>query len=107
MPDASSRPKSCASCRAFLGSLLAAELSVLQAVAQFFVWERVPTRRQAEAETLASLTGGSPASIRERMGKDAPKPPEPRTRSAGSDGVASRAQVAHLFNRLPWLTTCR
>jgi hypothetical protein len=35
-------------------------------------WERVNKRRQSEAETLASLTGWSSASIRERMDKDAP-----------------------------------
>lgn len=41
-------------------------------------WEGVNTRRKAEAETLASLTGWTPASIRERMGKDAPKVQAPR-----------------------------
>ncbi len=62
MPNASGPgcPKTRAFCRAFLGSLLAAELSVLREEARFFVREGVPTWRQAEAETLASLTG-SPA----------------------------------------------
>lgn len=38
-------------------------------------WAEVEKRRQREAETLASLTGWSAATIRERMGKDAPKKP--------------------------------
>ncbi len=38
-------------------------------------WQEVEQRRQREAETLASLTGWSPATIQERMGKDAPKKP--------------------------------
>ena len=35
-------------------------------------WEGVNKRRQKEAQTLARLTGWSPATIQERMGKDAP-----------------------------------
>ncbi|WP_163996420.1 DUF2330 domain-containing protein [Pyxidicoccus caerfyrddinensis] len=40
-------------------------------------WERVNERREREVQTLASLTGWSQATIRERMGKDAPKAKEP------------------------------
>jgi hypothetical protein len=41
-------------------------------------WERVNERREREVQTLASLTGWSQTSIRERMGKEAPKAKEPR-----------------------------